>query len=69
MKDLDYHRDCTTGLKKTHADLGVDIDVYARPPKPPSLHLREWRCPHSVVYWYQPSAMQVARWRHAGMAP
>ncbi len=64
--DIGFHRDCTATLKRKQAELGVDVDIFVKPPKPPSLHLEQWRCPHNVVYWYQPSMMQLERWKRAG---
>ncbi len=61
-----FHRNCVKTLKKTQAELGVDVDVFAKAPKPPSLHLKEWRCSHGVRYFYQPSRMQVERWKYFG---
>jgi hypothetical protein len=61
-----FHSHCVTNLKAEQQILGVEVDVFARPPRPPSLHLKEWVCPHNVTYYYQASRMQVERWLRAG---
>lgn len=62
------HNDCARFLVDSMAKLGCEIAVSTHPPlvatpyrQPPA------RCPHGVLFWFEPTTDQIAVWVRDGV--